>query len=794
MIIYILKATACLAIFLAFYKLFLEKEIMHIFKRFYLLLAIVIAFTIPTILFTEYIYIVPQPIETNEILNYTFEEFHATPEVIETNRLPILLWSIYAFGVLAFGFKFFQNLFTIRYRIRKNPKIKNQHITNVLLKEKLAPHTFFNFIFLNKQKFESQEIPEEVLLHEKTHAQQKHSIDVLFIEFLQVVLWFNPLIYLFKKSIKLNHEFLADQAVMRKGVETTSYQKILLAFSSNAPETQLANAINYSSIKKRFTVMKKHTSKKAVWLRSLFVLPLFALLLYSFSATQVLEIERPLENDNIISNINEGKFSKHIEITIDQDGVTEEQLSWYNSTIKKINEKPEGQRIFKLEDVQKLEHIYNLMSEKQKTNAEDFPRFPPPPPPMDTIYTYERLLKRIKTNPSNRTSNIISLNKLYDNMSLLQREKVENPDAVKNLLPQDGATEAQISEYNAITSKYSDMNMHTIIKKSEIVRMEQLYNLMTEKQKRKVSTYTELQPMPQEQASTKQISEYNTLAKKYNKMDPNNMWIQKSEVDRMKYIYSIMTEKQKKEAEAYPDIPPMPEPPMPPTPPLSNRLLEQEKALNKQEEKLVLQEKVLIEQEKKIERLEAPPSPPTPKSPLDHVIEMAKKGAIFYYEDKEISSDKAIEILKNNTNLNIDTRKIKSSKPVVKISKEPIIITSKVAVKNQETVNIKDEKKDTSDSIKKKRVSFFVNGSSEDDISLTKLELENIILELEKGKITKFRIKFPGKLTVSVFGNKLNQAAKDNILESISSDVIQIFDIKTDIPNLTIAPKVITLK
>ena len=611
MIIYILKATACLTIFLAFYTFFLEKEIMHIFKRFYLLLAIVIAFIIPTVLFTEYIYIAPQPIETTEVRNYTLEEFHANPEVIETNKLPILLWSIYGFGVLAFGFKFFQNLITIRLRIRKNPKIKNRHITNVLLKEALAPHTFFSFIFLNKQKFEAQEIPDEVLVHEKTHALQKHSIDVLFIEFIQVILWFNPLVYLFKRSIKLNHEFLADQAVMQKGVETTSYQKILLAFSSHAPETQLANAINYSSIKKRFTVMKKNTSKKAIWLRSLLVLPLFALLLYSFSEKEVVVVERPVKNDAIISAIKKSNFSKDIGISMGQDGVTEEQLSWYNSTLKKINKNPEGQRIFKQEDVQKLEHMYSLMSEKQRANAEAFPRFPPPPPPMDTIYTYERLLKRIKKNPSNRTANIISLNKLYDNMNLSQREKVANPDTVKSLLPQDGATK-------------------------------------------------------------KEISDYNTLAKKYNNMDPNSMRIEKSEVDRMAYIYSIMTEKQKKEAEAYPEIPPMPEPPMPPAPPMSNRLLAQEKALNKQEEKIRIQESQLMEHEKNIARLPAPPPPPTPKSPLDHVIEMAKKGATFYYEDKEISSDKAIEILKKNTNLNIDTRSASGKKPVVRLSKEPI--------------------------------------------------------------------------------------------------------------------------
>tara|TARA_R110000868_G_scaffold9349_8_gene46805 strand:- start:1427 stop:3262 length:1836 start_codon:yes stop_codon:yes gene_type:complete len=609
MIIYILKTTACLLIFLAFYKLFLEKENMHTFKRFYLITAIILAFVIPTILFTEYVYIAPQPIATTAISNYTLDEFHTIPEVAQTNELPILLWSLYALGVIVFGFKFCQNLFRIGYRIRKNPKIKEHFITTVLLNEKLTPHTFFNFIFLNKQKFEAQEIPEEVLLHERTHAVQKHSLDVLFIEFLQVILWFNPLVYVFKHSIKLNHEFLADQAVMQEGVETSKYQKILLAFSSNAPETQLANAINYSSIKKRFTVMKKHTSKKAVWLRSLLVLPLFALALYSFSETQVLEVPKQTKTIPIQQEKNPETESLY-NSEYSRDEATRTQLSEYNRLAEKYNAQPINQRIIKKVELKKLETIYRAMTSVQKENAQPFPECPPPP----------------------KTS-------------------------------QDGATEAQVSEYNSIASKYSDMNMHTIIGKSEIVRMEQLYNLMTEKQKRKVSAYPELPPMPQGQASTKQVNEYNALAKKYNTMNSNNMRIQKSEVARMEYLYSIMTEKQKKGAEAFPELPPMPEPPMPPTAPQV-----------KKGEVSNIPPPPAPPKTIKGKTSNNPPQPPTPKSPLDHIIEMAKKDATFYYEDKKISSDKAIEILKKDKNLNIDTRNSTSKKPVVRISKEPISI------------------------------------------------------------------------------------------------------------------------
>jgi Tfp pilus assembly protein PilW len=72
--------------------------------------------------------------------------------------------------------------------------------------------------------------------------------------------------------------------------------------------------------------------------------------------------------------------------------------------------------------------------------------------------------------------------------------------------------------------------------------------------------------------------------------------------------------------------------------------------------------------------IDPPPVPPTPISPLDHVVEMAKKNAIFYHEGKEISSDKAIDIIKKNKKINIDTRGSNNKRPVVKLSTEPIVI------------------------------------------------------------------------------------------------------------------------
>ncbi|MGB6151718.1 MAG: M56 family metallopeptidase, partial [Pricia sp.] len=314
MILFLLKSSACLAIFLMFYKLLLENERMHTFKRFYLLAALVISLVIPSITFVEYVEASQEPTlfsaandpveniypETTTILN----EASAPADIksTESNYWFVVLWTVYGLGVLLFSLKFLINLRKIAHNIRNNPKLKIDRIINVLLKDAVVPHTFLNYIFLHRAAFDAQKIPKDVLVHEATHARQKHSLDILFIELLQIVFWFNPLFHFAKKSIKLNHEFLADAAVLKQGSATSEYQNILLAFASSTShkdrQPSMANAINYSSyssIKKRFTVMKTQTSKKSIFVRSILFLPLLAGLVYGFSSKKTIYEDNPSE-------------------------------------------------------------------------------------------------------------------------------------------------------------------------------------------------------------------------------------------------------------------------------------------------------------------------------------------------------------------------------------------------------------------------------------------------------------------------------------------------------------------
>ena len=299
---YLFKFSACLAVFWLVYVLFLERQNMHRFKRFYLLSTVVLALIIPALTITHYI----EPIVTDFEMPQMYLPMESSFVEVPQEEPPFLdletiFWMLYGVGVLLFTIRFAINLFKMYKRISNNETITKRSFIYVLLEECRIPHSFFKYIFFNKSTYKTDSIPREVQLHEETHAKQLHSLDIILIELLQIVFWFHPLIYILKHHIKLNHEFLADQAVLNQGSDTKTYQNILLQFSSSTQDYQLSSAINYSSIKKRFTVMKTNTSKTRIWLSSLLLLPIIAILFYSFAEREYVE----KENSDIVSAIKE---------------------------------------------------------------------------------------------------------------------------------------------------------------------------------------------------------------------------------------------------------------------------------------------------------------------------------------------------------------------------------------------------------------------------------------------------------------------------------------------------------
>lgn len=364
MLMYIIKFSCCLAIFLAFYKLILENTSLHKLKRFYLLFGMIVAAIIPLVTFTTYVEAsAPTSALTQDIIP-DLNEFASSLSLgsSSVNYWPFILYGLYFIGLTFFAARFFINFRKVMLRIIRNPKQRDASLVKVLLREEVIPHTFLKYVFYNRKKFVNQEIPKEVIWHEEVHARQLHSIDVLLIELLQVVFWFNPLIRLTKNYIKLNHEYLADRGVLEKGVKPGLYQQIVLAFAINKQPSDLVNAFQFSFIKKRFTIMKTETSKRAMVLRCLLLLPLVSLTLFSFSSRNT-EVIPAIEGNNLPSH--------EAAVPMVQDEALS-TLEEYNKLARQYKDYPPYDFVTKAKDMYRMWTLHEELSASERAKAEPY--------------------------------------------------------------------------------------------------------------------------------------------------------------------------------------------------------------------------------------------------------------------------------------------------------------------------------------------------------------------------------------------------------------------------------------
>jgi N-acetylmuramoyl-L-alanine amidase/beta-lactamase regulating signal transducer with metallopeptidase domain len=289
MIDFLIKSTISLTVFLGFYHLILEREKMHQFNRFYLLLTIAIAFVIPFVTL-EIIKIVPvvqnfEPLHTvitpsevpeNEIQGNTLQKGESI------NSITYILWSLYGIVCLFLLFRFGKNIWKLVSKSKSYPIVKYKNANLILIEEPTLPHTFLNSIFINFNDYNNRNIEDELYTHELVHVTQKHTLDILFIELLKVLFWFNPLFAFYKKAIQLNHEFLADEEIVKTYNNVPFYQNLLLQKGSGNPTIYLASNLNYAITKKRLLMMTKSTSQKIAILKKVAIVPILAGLIYFF--------------------------------------------------------------------------------------------------------------------------------------------------------------------------------------------------------------------------------------------------------------------------------------------------------------------------------------------------------------------------------------------------------------------------------------------------------------------------------------------------------------------------------
>jgi len=358
---YIIKTVFCSALFLLVFKLFLEKERMHTFNRLYLLSSLIFSFIAPLLTFE--FYTLPVTPEEFFISNTSILTAAPAKPVAEINggiNLLVILPIIYLTITTLLLVRFSLSIKSMFYKILCNQKLPYQNARLVLLQEECTPHSFLKYIFLNEADYTNSKIENEILLHELTHVQQKHSLDLLFVEIVHALCWFNPFIVLYKKSIRLNHEFLADNSVLSTYNNTAQYQLLLLEKSNKQTNSSLASPFNFLLTKKRLIMMTKSTSRKVAILKQIAAVLSFTVIAALFSAASFAQVKPGVE-------------SPKAEIAPPGDGATEQELIEYDSTLKNmttIRTLRSGKKAQSIDmskcDMDRMAFIYKKMNKEQR--------------------------------------------------------------------------------------------------------------------------------------------------------------------------------------------------------------------------------------------------------------------------------------------------------------------------------------------------------------------------------------------------------------------------------------------
>ncbi len=300
MMVFLIKMTVCMLLLMGIYQLLLAKTAMHKFKRFYLLLSLVLPLVIPFIELES-----EDPdiaiIAVNENLTARLLPAVAPEEPLPKGTEPAAAptptaeftevtapgndfdaqWWLSAFyGIVALALLVRYGI-SIRAILNKSKTSANTTFQGSrvnILEQTVVPHNFLHLIFISRKDYEDSTMRKRLLTHELSHARQLHTIDILLLELLRIIFWFNPLYIFWSRAMRINHEYLADAAVLNQFKDVNTYKKLLLSFAGHkTPGPRLASPSNYSLTKKRFIMMTKKISKMNSFLRLAILTPLLIL-------------------------------------------------------------------------------------------------------------------------------------------------------------------------------------------------------------------------------------------------------------------------------------------------------------------------------------------------------------------------------------------------------------------------------------------------------------------------------------------------------------------------------------
>jgi TonB family protein len=287
---FLLESGVSLALLSLIYLIFLRRETFFRVNRIFLLFSVVFSIVLPFLKFRIYD---PQPYMLPEITVTPYRNLleavtvyghgfsGAVEKTISSSQLIVL---VYLVGLLFFFGRFIFRLIQIGALVRRGEINQTGQFKFVSINKEFSPFSFLNYIFVSSG-INLIEGYEKMVAHEMEHIKQGHTVDVLILEIMAILQWFNPFMWMLKRVIRENHEFLADQAVLQSGITPARY-KLLLLNQIVGFQPGVANNFNSSLIKNRIKMISKIRSAKIANIKILFGVVVILGLVIAFACEQ----------------------------------------------------------------------------------------------------------------------------------------------------------------------------------------------------------------------------------------------------------------------------------------------------------------------------------------------------------------------------------------------------------------------------------------------------------------------------------------------------------------------------
>ena len=307
-LIYLAKVNIALTVFYILFLILFRRDTFFAFKRYFFLFAIAFSLIYPFLtinglptlhLFGNLHENTAQVVIGNPSATYIVADASdktATKTFDWELSLCCVILAGIAFGTVRLLWQL-SSIFRIK---RKSVKRLMNGMTVYQYPDEITPFSFFHWIFLHRESHTEQELA-HILLHEQIHKNQGHSSDILLAELLCTFFWYNPFVWLMKKDMAINLECLADNGVLRQGINSREYQYHLLRLTYHETAVQIVNNFNVSQLKQRIIMMNKSKSPQKKLAKMLIVLP-FILLMISVNSSFARNENQKNTNENILQD------------------------------------------------------------------------------------------------------------------------------------------------------------------------------------------------------------------------------------------------------------------------------------------------------------------------------------------------------------------------------------------------------------------------------------------------------------------------------------------------------------